>query len=169
VAVGRVADRPHVDPVAVADVLLDDRRLGRVEVLRRRPAGRVRDVRVGRVRRVAVLVDEVPQVLGRKVEHLRRGAVALADRGRVEVVERRALSLGKVREGDVNHVVARLRGRAGEDVVCAVVLDDRGVLERRDVVAVGLREDERLGRAPLEAGREGRARGQVGDRDVAGR
>ena len=85
VAVRGIADHPHVDPAAA--VLLDDRRLGGVEVLRRAPPGRVGDVGVGGVPGVvAGLIDQVPEFLRGEVEDHRRGLVPGADRGLVEVV-----------------------------------------------------------------------------------
>jgi len=77
-----VADDPHVYPVSLLRVqktLRDERWSTGVKGLRRCPSTRVADVRVGGVCCIAVLVNEVPQFLGRKVKDLRRCAVFSAD------------------------------------------------------------------------------------------
>jgi hypothetical protein len=72
-AVGVVAYDPHVDPVALLrfqEAFCDERggAVG-VEDLGSGPACRVGDVGVGAVCCVAVLVDEVPELLGGEVDY----------------------------------------------------------------------------------------------------
>lgn len=71
-AVGVVAYDPHVDPVALlrGEKALCNESGGAVGVedFRSRPACRVGDVWVGAVCRIAVLVDEVPELLGSEVD-----------------------------------------------------------------------------------------------------
>lgn len=71
-AVGVVAYDPHIDPVAL---LRGEKALGNesgsavgVEDFRGSPASGVGDVWVGAVCRIPVLVDEVPELLGSKVD-----------------------------------------------------------------------------------------------------
>lgn len=87
VACCSVADRPHVDPVPAAYVVGDEVGLVSVEGGRCGPPGNVADVWVGGVCCVAVLVDQVPELLRLKEEDFRGGAVAGADGGLVEVVK----------------------------------------------------------------------------------
>lgn len=152
VAVGGVADDPHVNPVATANVLLDDVRLRGVEVLRGAPAVRVVDVLVGGVGSIAVLVNEVPQLLRSKVEDLGSSTVTGTDRGLVEVSELGVLSLGEIGEAEGHQVIARGGSRASKDVVFAVRLDDGRVLQGGDIATVILGSDNGTGRAPGELG-----------------
>lgn len=77
VAEGRVADDPHVYPVAgAAEAVLDRLRCAvGVEDLGRGPAFGVGNIRVRAVGCVAVLVDEVPELLGREVDFFFGGLV----------------------------------------------------------------------------------------------
>lgn len=138
IAGGAVADEPHVDPVALADVLLDEGGLGAVEVGGRAPAGGIADVGVGRVGGVAVLEDQVPEVLRGEVEDLRRGAVARPDGGLVEVVEGGGVGLAEVAEAEVYETVAGFLRGGGEDMVLAVVVDDGRVFDAGDAAPVVL-------------------------------
>ena len=151
VAVLEVADDPHVHPVAVADILRDDGRGAVVEVLRRTPAGRVVDVGIGRIGSVAVLEDQVPQILRLEKEYLRGGAVAGADGGLVEVVELGRIRLAEVLEVEVDQAVARGLRRAGEDMVRAIDFDDRRIFDRGEGPAVVLRGNENAARIPCKA------------------
>lgn len=101
VAVGRVANDPHVHPVPAADVLSDNARLAAEEVRGGSPGSRVRDVGVGGVCSVSVLEDEIPLVLRRVMEHLGGSAIATSNGSRAEVMESRALCICKVCESQV--------------------------------------------------------------------
>ena len=165
-AVGVVADHPEVEPAAGRTLGLGDRRrLGPVEGLRRRPASRVLDVVVGRELRRTRLVDEVPLMLGREEEDLRRGMIPAQRRRLVQVMEGRVGGVIPVGERQVRHAVAAARvDRADEDVPFAVEVDDRRIFDRHEIVrGVRLRREDRAGRGPGEGGRRaaGGRRGPV--------
>lgn len=121
-AVCGIANNPHIDPVTIANVLLDNVRLGRVKVLRSAPASRVADVLVGRVGSIAILVDQIPEALRLKEENLRGGTVAFADRSLVQIVKLCIACFFNIREGQVNEIVAGLLGCAGKNVIRAIYL-----------------------------------------------
>lgn len=98
------------------------------------------------------LVDEVPLVLRRHIEHLWRSAVACTDWRLVEVVVRGCVRRVKVGEAEVDEIVTGRLCRTGEDVVLPVVVDDGRVLESSNVAAIALRADEGTAGAPFEAG-----------------
>src|SRR6266568_6084832 len=130
-----VAGDRHVDPEAVADVLLDDGRFAGVEVLRRAPPGRVVDVPVRGIRGVTGLVHQIPQVLWPEIEDLGGGAVTRTDGALVEVELGRAVGLGPVGEVQVFHAVVAggVHGR-GEYLPPAVGEHHGRVLDRDEVV-----------------------------------
>lgn len=101
-AVRRVTDNPHVDPVATAYVLGDDARRAAEEVRWSAPPGGIGDILVGGVGGIAVLVDKVPETLRCEVEDLGSRPVARADRGLVKVVKCRRVCLTEIREGNVD-------------------------------------------------------------------
>jgi hypothetical protein len=98
VAIGRVADNPHIHPVAAADVLSDDARNAAKEVLRGRPTSRIAKVLVGRVGSISILEDQVPQLLRLKVKDLRCSAVARSNSTLVEIEEWSIPRLAKIGE-----------------------------------------------------------------------
>lgn len=78
-AVRFITDHPHVHPITIPDVVGDDLRCAGVEVRGCRPACRIADVFVCRVCCIAVLVDQIPKLLGCKVKDFGCGAIAGAD------------------------------------------------------------------------------------------
>ena len=163
VAIGRVAYHPHVDPVATANILLDYSRHGAVERAWRSPATRIADIRVCGIGRVVILVDEVPETLGSKVEDLGSGTVSSADGGLVEVVEAGGASLRPVGEVEVDEVVTGGLGCARKDVPVAVVKDYRWILDPSEFARISFRADQCAARAPVES------TGKFGSERVGGR
>lgn len=148
-AVRRVTDDPHIDPVSVTDVVRDD--LGRavVEVRGGSPALGIVDVGVGGVSCIAVLVDEVPEFLRGKVEDFGGGAVACSYWGLVEISEGGGIGLGEVGEAEVDKAVAVGSGRTGKDVVFVVMEDDGGIFDG-SYTGPRLGFDERAAGTPCE-------------------
>lgn len=103
-AVGRVTDDPHINPVAVPNVLLDDRWGARKEVLRGGPTTRIRDIWVRRIGSVAVLEHEIPQLVRSKIEHLRSCSVAGSDRSLIKVCEGGRVGLVEITEAEIRKV-----------------------------------------------------------------
>jgi len=128
VAVSRVADIPHVNPVAASDVVTDYCGHAAVEGLGGGPASRVGDVLVSRVRGVVVLEYEVPHLLWSEEEDLRGRTVACANARLVEVVEGCATGLRKIRKIQIDETVAGRHCGTGKHVVPAVVENDRRIL-----------------------------------------
>ena len=162
-AIGSVANHPHVYPVTTADILSDDAGRAAEEVLWSTPSGRIADVLVGGVGTIAILEDEVPKVLWRKEEDLRSSAVACADRSLVKVVECGRVGLSEIAEAKVDEVITCRDCCAGEDMIEAVVVDNRGVFDPSYVPAIVLRTDKHTARAPFET------TGQIGRWDQPGR
>ena len=143
ITVGRVADGPHVYPVSAANVLGDDGGHSAEEVSGRGPAGGVADVGVRRICSIAILVDEVPELLWSKVEDLGGSTVACADGSLVQIVESGRIRLVEVGEAQIHQIVARAGSGTREDMIRAIVLDDRGIFERSQVTAIRFGPDER--------------------------
>jgi len=138
-------------PVAtVLDCVTDGLRCTRVECLGRRPTVRVADVAVGRVGSVAVLVDKIPELLRCKVKHLGSSAVAGTDGRLIKVSELSIAGLVEVGETHIDHVVARRHGGAGEDMIFAVVEDNRRIFDAFDVPPIVLWANQWTARVPNE-------------------
>ena len=129
ITVLRVANIPNIDPGAGSHILGDNGRHTAEHVGRCAPARVIADVRVGGVGGVAVLEDEVPEAVRFEVEDLRSSLVARAE-NRGQVVEGGGVGLTKLGEAEVYEVViAAVVGYSGEDMVRAIHLNDRGVLD----------------------------------------
>lgn len=136
VTICTVADHPHVDPISIPNVIRNDLGPARVECLHRRPPARVADIGIGRIRRVVVLENEVPELLRSEVEHLRGRSISCPDTRLIEVNElRRARDVPVGKVGVKEAPVASLRS-GSKDVVAPVVVDDGGVFNSRKVAAV---------------------------------
>jgi len=110
-------------------------------------------VRVGGVRRVGGLEDEVPEFLGFKVEQLRCTLVSGKAGGAVHVVPLGTVGFGEVGEIQVDHAVSGGRVDGSIDVVVAVVEGDGGVLDALDGVGrVGFDVDEDVAGGPGPGG-----------------
>lgn len=134
--IGGVAYHPHIDPVAIADVVLDCRGHGAVEGARCTPTFRVADIGVGGIGRIAVLVDEIPETLGSEVEDLWSGAISSPDARLVEVVEAGCTSLRPVSEVEVDETVTGGHSGTREDVPVAIVIDHRWIFDSGDVARI---------------------------------
>lgn len=102
VAIGRVANDPHVDPVATTDVLGDDAWHAAKEFFWRAPPGGISDVLVGGISSIAILEDEIPETLWCEVEDLGGSTIPCADRSLVKVVECGGICLPEVSEAEVD-------------------------------------------------------------------
>jgi len=136
VTIGRVADHPHIYPVAAADIVRNDRRHGAIEGFRGTPALWIAYVGVRGISGVAVLVDKIPNTLGSEVENLRGSAISCANTRLVEVVLISGGSLGKVGKVQVDEAVPGFLCCAREYVIDAIVKDYRGVLDAGDVAGI---------------------------------
>jgi hypothetical protein len=143
IAVGGVANDPHVDPISAPDVLRNGSRSAGEEVLRGRPTAWVGNVGISGIGGVPILVDEIPEILGSEEEDLRGGTVTGTDGSGIEIVESGGLSLTEIGKAEIDEIVARGDCSTGEDVIFAVVEDDGRVLECGEVVRVGFRSNER--------------------------
>lgn len=169
-----IANHPHIDPIALLRVrkpLLDERwRSIRVKYFGRRPPCRIAYILIRAVRRIPVLVDQIPQFLRLKVKDLWRCAVARANGRLIEVEEGRVICGGEVGEVEVDEAVAGFFGRTGKDVIRVVVLDYRGVFDPGDGAAVVFGGYEDMGGGPTEGAgeRSGLPGAQVRGGDAAG-
>jgi len=136
VTIGRVADHPHIYPVAAAYVARNDRRRATIESFGRTPALWITDVGVRGISGVTVLVNKIPNTLGGEVEDLGCGAISGADTRLVKVVLVSGGSLGKVSEIQVDEAVPGFLCCAREDVIDAIVINYRWVLDAGDIARI---------------------------------
>ena len=152
-AIGGVTNDPHVYPVATADILLDNRRFCE-ERFGCRPTTGVGDIGVGRIRCIAVLIDEVPEFLRCEVKDLRGSSVASAYGCRIEIVEGRRLGLREVCERDVDEVISGLFRCTCEDVIRPVVVDNGRILDACQHFRVAFGVDKGSTGTPFESTRK---------------
>lgn len=149
-AVCIVADDPHVNPVSISNVLLDNGWLGGIEGLWCSPSRRIADVWIGGVGSITVLVDQIPQLLRSEPEDFWCGAVTGSNSGLIEVIKVGSLSLVEVGEVQVHETVSRRLSRAGKDVIDTLIEDDGRILQGGQLSSVILGSDEGTGGAPRE-------------------
>ena len=104
-AVRRIANDPHINPVSIADIVSDDLWCTGVEVLWCCPASRIADILVRRVCCIAILIDQVPELLGCKVEDLWCGSVAGTNCRLIKIIESRGAGFREVGEVEVDKIV----------------------------------------------------------------
>lgn len=153
-AVGRIANHPHVDPITTSNVVRNCGRRSAEERLGSSPAVGIVDIRVGRVRRIAVLVDEIPSAFWSKVKDLGSGSIASADWRLVQIAERSRVGLREIGKVEVYEVVPCRFCRTSKDVVFAVVVNDRWVFDTSKGIGIGLWSNDYGTGTPFEAARQ---------------